>query len=390
MSVYRLFLFILALPLSAMATEGLFTNIHHSYQAPRALGMGDAFVAVANDYSALFYNPAGLARLRGGQVDMSIDVAASSGFSTFYKDFDDISKSSGTDSEKVTAYINFLQKNYGKVLSLRAGLLEGIWVRPGWGIGILPADASLDLSIHNQAAPALSARAYLDSTVAYGYGTDVHNDNLGGKLSWGFTGKFVNRGYFSKTINALDAVADSNLVSSNDMQEGYTVDGDLGLLYSPFLATEGVWSMFRYARPTFGLVVRNVAETGFSQSLHLINKNNTEAPEKLYRVVDVGTRWEYPDFWIFGGRGVMDVRDIGHPNFTLRKGFHLGFEFDWGVTSWWKGNYEIGVNQGYPTLGANFLLTIFRLDVVTYGEDVGTYDSPLENRVYMVKLNLDI
>ena len=25
--------------------------------------MGDAFVAVANDYSALFYNPAGLARL---------------------------------------------------------------------------------------------------------------------------------------------------------------------------------------------------------------------------------------------------------------------------------------------------------------------------------------
>jgi hypothetical protein len=68
----------------------------------------------------------------------------------------------------------------------------------------------------------------------------------------------------------------------------------------------------------------------------------------------------------------------------------LGFEFDWAMASWWKGAYRIGVNQGYPTLGFSALFTIFNLDLATYGEDVGTIDHPKENRMYTVKLNIDI
>jgi hypothetical protein len=37
--------------------------------------MGDAFVAVANDYTALFYNPAGLARREDGQINLSLSLA---------------------------------------------------------------------------------------------------------------------------------------------------------------------------------------------------------------------------------------------------------------------------------------------------------------------------
>jgi hypothetical protein len=390
MKALLIFLALILLSFQVRATDGLFTSIHHHYQTPRALGMGDAFMAIANDYSALFYNPAGLARLESGQINMSMDLAASSSFYTFYKDVDDISKITDT-SAQTQAYIDLLQRNYGKQYSLRTGLFEGIWARPGWGIGIIPADFTLDMTVHNQAAPALSTRAYVDTTVAYGYADRVKNDNLGGQMFWGVTGKFVNRGFFSKDINALDLVADSNIVRKEDLREGYTVDADVGILYTPFLPTEGLWSTLRLARPTFGAVVRNVVETGFGQSLNLLNNEvRGDAPEKMYRVLDVGTRWEYPSFWIFSGRGAMDFRDIGHPNISLRKSFHLGFEFDWTVASWWKGQYRVGVNQGYPTLGASFLFAIFRLDVVTYGEDIGSYDDPEENRMYMVKLNLDI
>lgn len=109
----------------------------------------------------------------------------------------------------------------------------------------------------------------------------------------------------------------------------------------------------------------------------------------MYRVIDVGSRWEYPAFWLFGGRGTMDVRDIMHPRFNMRKGLHLGLEFDWTVASWWKGHYRVGVNDGYYTAGVSALFSLFNLDVLTYAQDVGTYSRPVENRIYAFRMNIN-
>jgi hypothetical protein len=105
--------------------------------------------------------------------------------------------------------------------------------------------------------------------------------------------------------------------------------------------------------------------------------------------LDIGTRWEYPAIWIFGGRGTLDIRDIGHPLFNWRKGLHVGFEFDWTVTNWWKGHYNVGLNEGYWTAGLGAEFAWFNLDLVSYAEDVGPYNSPQEARMYMARLNLD-
>jgi hypothetical protein len=199
----------------------------------------------------------------------------------------------------------------------------------------------------------------------------------------------VNRGYASKAISVTELAVDSNVIKKEDLREGFTFDADIGALYTPELPNEGLWSVLRLARPTFGAVVRNVGEVGFGQSLKLLNKQKTEAPEKMYRVLDIGTKWEYPALWIFGGRGVLDVRDIGHPNFNWKKGTHVGFEFDWSVANWWKGQYRVGFSQGYYTAGASALLGVFNLDAVTYADNVGTYNSPRESRLYMVRLNMN-
>lgn len=388
--IRTLFIFIIFSFIASFShAEGsLQSKIHHHYQSARPLGMGDAFVAVANDYNAVLYNPAGLARLEDGEINMSMEFSGSSNFASFANEVTQTGKSSSTEGQKTTEYMNLLKQYYGKQFSLRAGLLQGIWVRPHWGIAVLPADLTLDMVVHNAVGPALDFKSYLDSTIAYGYGQDFKG--IPGRLSWGVTGKFVNRGYANKLILPLDLAADSKLVKVEDWQEGYTVDADIGLLYTPQLPSEGWMSAIRLAKPTFGLVVRNIGEFGFGQSLKVFNKVKTSPPEKMYRVLDVGTKFEYPNLWIFSGRGVMDFRDIGHPNFTTRKSFHLGFEFDWRVTSWWKGAYRIGVNQGYPTLGLSALFSIFSLDLVTYGEDVGSSQVPKENRTYMAKLNINI
>ncbi|GIL18458.1 MAG: hypothetical protein BroJett040_22090 [Oligoflexia bacterium] len=375
--------------ISAFGAESTQTGIHHHYQAPRPLGMGDAFVAVANDYSTLFYNPAGLARLENGQINASMDFSGSSSIVKFAKDVSDLGSATyADDNAKYQAFGNFLQDKYGSHYSGRFGLFEGMWVRPNWGIAVLPMDMTVEMEIHNQGAPAIDYRAYLDTTLAYGYGADIKG--VPGRLSWGTTVKFVNRGYSAKQFTALDLVADSNLFKKEDLREGYTVDVDLGMLYTPDLPAEGIFSMLRLAKPTFGAVIRNVADYGFGSSLKLINKTPGQAPEKLYRVIDIGTKWEYPSLWIFGGRGVLDIRDIMHPYFNTRRALHLGFEFDWSVASWWKGQYRVGLNQGYLTGGLSALFTVFRLDLVTYGEDVGYYNAPKENRIYMAKFNIDI
>lgn len=376
---------------AAHAQSGVSRRIHHQYVGPRPLGMGNAFVAVANDYNALFYNPAGLARRDDNEVNLFMDGGLSASFLQFGQEVSKAQATEGTESEKQQAVMEVLQKQYGRSYGIRTNLFGGIWVRPNWGMAILPMDLTIEESLHQSVGPSINATVYLDSTFAMGYAGDFKSFP-GGKLSWGITGKAINRGSFSKSVNFLELATDSSIVQASDLREGFGVDADIGFLYTPRIPSTGLVSLLRLTRPTFGLVIRNIAESKFTSNMKLLNSNPAEnalPPEQLYRVIDIGSRWEYPAAFIFGGRGVMDIRDIMHPNFSARKGLHLGFEFDWTVASWWRGAYRFGLNQGFWTAGASAMFTFFNLDLVSYGEDVGTFSTPVENRIYSLRASMN-
>jgi len=388
--VFRFLLYVFLFSQIVVAEEAAkYTNvIHQHYQSSRALGMGNAFVAVANDYSALFYNPAGLANLDENHLDMSFDVGGSPELAKLLKDIDDAQATVGSDSDKQQAIANVLEDYYGKRMGVRVGAPQAIWARPGWAIAVIPMDFTLRTSIHSSVGTSINATAYADTTVAYGYGDKVKGFEYG-QLSWGVTAKAVHRGYFSQNVNVVELAADPNLISEKDLSSGYTVDADLGLLWKPTVPDEGFFSVFQLAEPTFGLVVRNALELGFNGPGFLGDKSNELEPERLFRVIDIGTKWEYPSFWLFGGRGVMDFKNILHPEYTFMKGLHLGFEFDWTVASWWKGQYRVGYSQGYWTAGLSALFTIFNLDLASYAEEMGTKSTPIENRYYMLKASMN-
>ena len=61
-------------------------EIHQEYTSTRALGMGNAFVTVVDDHSALFYNPAALANRKDTQYRMFLRAGTDADAVNFYND----------------------------------------------------------------------------------------------------------------------------------------------------------------------------------------------------------------------------------------------------------------------------------------------------------------
>ena len=111
MKMFSLFFFTILNIQFSYAAESVGTAIHHHYQAPRAMGMGGAFVAVANDYSALFYNPAGLDRIDENDLNLSLDVAGTPAIGDLLKDIDVAQNTPGSDSDKQSAITAVLESH---------------------------------------------------------------------------------------------------------------------------------------------------------------------------------------------------------------------------------------------------------------------------------------
>ena len=360
-------------------------RIYQQYQSVRAMGMGNAFTAVADDYATLFYNPAGLARLDEGQLNLSLGGYVDTKFPKFYNDVKDAATNGADDQTKATNVNNVLSNNYGNYFNARASLLQAVWVRPGWGIALLPIDLNMDMSVHQDGVASLNLIAHQDTTLAYGRGWDVHWLGPDHQLSMGVTGKAVYRGYYNKALLAADIQQNNNVLSAEGAAEGFTADADYGTLWSPKIA-KGSW--WRAAKPTLGFVVRNIVDYGFKTNFHVIGKD-TGVPDKLGRRFDIGAKFDLPEFWVFRPRVSADVRDMADQNFTFMKGTHLGAEFLGKVRSWWQGGWRIGLNQGYFTAGFTGTLGIFTLDLVTYADELGTSDRPKAVRNYGLRASLD-
>jgi hypothetical protein len=211
------------------AAESLNTKIHNSYQSFRAMGMGNAFTTVADDYSALMYNPATLAKKKRGEIQFTLAGAGlSSKTATLMTDISDAEKNAVNDSAKATAISNVLDQYYGKPLGGRIQALEIFWVRPNWGFALLPLDLTIDMSVNRQLGPALDLNIKKDSTLAYGYGK-----NISPNISAGVLGKVVHRDSVEQSVSALELATDSNVLSQDRFKEGITADLEIGFIWTP-------------------------------------------------------------------------------------------------------------------------------------------------------------
>lgn len=359
-------------------------KIHEDFVSPRALGMGGAYSAIVDDYSAIYLNPAGLARRDNGRFNLYLIQATLGG------DFNKLTSQasgSGSSEDSTQKFNELLTQLYGSKYHLRTSILGGHYVRKGWGISVMPTDLSGDLYVNNQTGPQVTAVLRNDTTLAYGWGSDF---NWVGphQLSLGVTGKLVYREYYANDISAIDLGINPNIIRPSDMSEGLAADLIVGSLFSPSIPTEGFFSWLQYAKPTFSMVIRNLIDGQYLSNFHVINPESSYPP-RLGRRLDIGSVWEYPTFWIFKPRGALEFRNIGHPQWTFLKGLHLGGDLGWEVGNWLKGSYSLGINQGYLTAGVAAHLIWFHLDLATFGEEVGTSVARAESRSWLLRMSLD-
>ncbi len=443
---------------SVYAADSLTTKVSAQYSSIRALGMGDAFTAVADDYSLIFYNPAGFAKKKSNEVQFTFAGAGISPKTlTFANDITKASQTTGSDSAKALAISSVLEEYYGKSLGGKVQALEMFWIRKNWGVALIPVDLVIDMTINRQLGPAIDLNVKADSILAYGYGTELNKF-----WSVGATAKLTHRVAVEQSVSALELAADPNVLSTKRAKEGNNFDFDIGALWTPnwfnskesskandtktetkaetelkleddkrtpqaettpaekvadpsaekptevapavqaleikpdvktedkkpvAKVEEKVKSNERFPL-TLGIVMKNVFGGSFSKST-IVNKDATEVPKNIPRVVDIGAAYSLATFGDLEIRAMVDAKNLLHPSASTTNVLHAGVEFDYSPSGWFKSQLRAGMNQLYYTAGVTLLLGVVNIDAVTYGEEVGTASSKIENRVYAVKVGMN-
>lgn len=387
MKWFVFFALLLSSFLANAQSERLQQSIDHHTLSVRALGMGGAISAAADDFNALAFNPAALANLKEFQIHGTIGAGLDDDVKTLFDDISSAGDGAANETEETEAIVDAIEKQFGKRPYLRVTPLYGAWVWKNWGFSFTPADITVDLGVNQQVGPSIDTTTTVDTSFLMGYAREVKSRKA--KISWGVTGKLIHRIFYQDTLTAAQLAEDDEFFRSEDADEGLTFDLDVGILFTPKPPGSGFFSFLKYVRPTFSLVGRNLIDYGFTTNFNLVDENSGEPP-KLQRRFDFGSKWELPKLWVFHPRFVFDIRDMGHDNWTFKKGYHAGFELEWIVGNWLRGAYRVGLNQGYLTAGVTAKLAWFELGVATWGEEIGTGDNTDESRRFLVNLSMDI
>ncbi len=347
----------------------------------RPLGMGGAFVAVADDQNAVFYNPAGLTQRQGNLFtlfELPINITNDMiDFYNFYKDNEnDLKNFNNLSASRQADLINRINNN---VVSLKAGLRTGL---PNlsyllssrslvWGAGLFNQE-DIRFRFNRSIVPSVTLQGSADviaaAPIAYRFSEVPY---LPGSVSVGATMKYIARGKIEEIDKSVLALEDF----SPQLQWGKGLGADLGAIYH----YDQQWN--------FGLQVTDVGGTKISYDKVNAEQGNLEKPayDGLIKTQwNVGTMYVPSKVYFWPGRYInthdrlilaADVRDFASSDervtdATFWKKLHMGGELRWGPMS-----LRGGFSSGYPAFGAGIRVPYLglRADYAFWGDELGRY-----------------
>lgn len=318
----------------------------------RARGMGNAFVAVADDTTVLFQNPAGLEGVNSNRLEL-----LSAGVS--YND----------SSEQLLAAQDSLElfsQLIGKKIYADADLGVASLVGPSWGYSVFTGGL-LDIEIHNPTLPYFDVNAFYQTGLAYG-----ESSKWSESIDWGYTLKYVSRdGY-------VDVLHVSEIVDVDDLEKKFSEKGVFGL---------DVGMMVHFLRKTgfetkIGLVARNIGGLNFGKS-----------GGKIPATYDSGiaTTVEIGEDSLLIAIDRMDFTYKGTEYKSTKRNLKMGLEYSLGP----KQNnghsryaVRLGRNGEYDTYGFSLNFWGVKLDYANWGEEWGRFAGDKKDNRQSFQLSL--
>ena len=324
------------------------------HSSVRALGMGDAFTAVADDESSLFYNPAGLARVRGLNLKI-FDVGAGA------SNVSSISKFQGLKGGSGTSFSQSLSSLYGEHIWVGAGG-EAFFTMPMFGIGVYDHSGAL-IQIDNPVYPQVHTRVLNDYGYVMGLGIPAGLLHLGADL------KYIKRTGADSTFGpaAIGDLQSSNITDRiTGWGTGYGADLGASLVIpAPFF------------RAALSVAWKNVGATQFKSS------NGTDIPSEPNNItVGAGLKFDAP---LISVTPAIDIVYLNDANLQLTRKVNFGVELGLPLL-----DLRAGFHEGYYTAGVGVNLGLFRVDGATYGVELGAYPGQIEDRRYVVQFTMEL
>ena len=344
--------FLVSFPLVSFASVTDWTHF-----GIRPLAMGNAFVAVADDYNAIFYNPAGIGLKDGVHFQLfGFTAAMSSSFFSLFRDIKNLDRHGESGD-----VLDLVEKNLGSAYMLDLSWTPYLSIYNfAFAIGV---DAGAEFVFKRD--PGLKIDAGARGMIPIGYAKSFFND----KLRVGGTIKYMYAALANCDWGLVDIqdLADLSSVKDDYLTYGWGIGVDLGVLVSQ------PESKFQ---PTLGVSATNIGGIkSFSnqEKVLILPSLNTGISFKLLKSKPLTIT------------AAADVQSINqHMDFS--KKFGTGLELD--IYSLIK--LQAGLYNGYYTAGINFDLILINIRAATYAKEAGDYAGSIENRVYVVDFKLII
>lgn len=336
-------------------------------------GMGRAYSAVADDWLALHYNPAGLAMVNRVELQVfDLRVGSNRDVVDSYENVKKLSDSS-------SGLASILNQYAGKHVMAEASNQTQITL-PGFALG-LGYEVHADIDMQNTAYPQTLARYTKDLTFNVGgaVGLGKRKDfRIGAKLG------LMRRQGGVKQIGIDQISANRSSVLDFFSATGTGYSGTLGMQYR--LPTSGRTEL------TTSFVWHDIGKTSFGG--HMSQSRPTRKDDNMV----VGAAIRFP----IGGKKNRRLErrygpsrstshltfalDYSHLNFGtdsehLPKHFHLGMNLDLPLLA-----IQLGMNQTSLTAGTSFDIGVLRVAVATYAEELGSYAGQRRDRRYLISV----